>query len=162
MFKGKLFLIIKIALVVVLILYMAILLKNDSVKDIPMEDISFQMVDAEKDIDELDVCKSKNLYRYYNLDGSAYDGYMYRKSRSPMAVEEILIVKLASEKQAGAVEAAMNSRVKNQKTNFDGYGAEQTALLEKNIVQKKGKYVFFAVAKDAQDWYDTFCEIVED
>lgn len=138
-----------------------LLLNGESVKNISINDISSQMLKAEKNISQLKKCGDKNLYKYYSLDSSSLDGYMYYKSSSPMAVDEILIVK-ADRHRTGEIEDAINARISAQKTNFEGYGAEQTALLEQHAFITKDCYVFFAVSKNAQSWLETFKNIVED
>ena len=66
-----------------------------------------------------------------------------------MDVNELLIVKLKDTSQSKAVESAIRQRLDTQLKSFEGYGAEQTALLEAHKLQVKGNYIFFMVGDRA-------------
>ena len=48
-----------------------------------------------------------------------------------------------------AVTEAANSRLETQKNSFEGYGAEQTALLNAAVLEVRGNYVLYVVHPDA-------------
>ena len=94
--------------------------------------------------------------RIFGLNAEDYEGVVYFKPISQMDVEELLIVKLASDDQAEALEEAVNDRIDSQKTSFDGYGVAQCALLEKAIVKTQGNFLFYCVSPDAEKYYQAF------
>ena len=96
--------------------------------------------------------------RIFGLNAEDYDGVVYFKPISQMDVEELLIVKLASDDQAEALEEAVDDRTDSQKTSFDGYGAAQCALLEKAIVKTRGNFLFYCVSPDAEKYYQAFLD----
>ena len=98
--------------------------------------------------------------RIFGLNAEDYDGTVYFKPISQMDVEELLIVRLKSDDQAEALENAVEERIKNQKTSFDGYGAAQCALLEKAIVKRKGNFLFYCVSPEAEKYCDAFLDAI--
>ncbi len=96
--------------------------------------------------------------RIFGLNAEDYEGVEYFKPISQMDVEELLIVRLASDDQAEALEEAVEERVDSQKTSFDGYGAAQCALLEKAIVKTRGNFLFYCVSPDAEQYYQAFLD----
>ncbi len=96
--------------------------------------------------------------RIFGLNAEDYAGVVYFKPISQMDVEELLIVKLASDDQAESLEESVNERIDSQKTSFDGYGAAQCALLEKAIVKTQGNFLFYCVSPDAEKYYQAFLD----
>ncbi|MGM9554277.1 MAG: DUF4358 domain-containing protein [Faecousia sp.] len=91
------------------------------------------------------------LRRLYGLNPSDYAEIVLYYPASNMGVEELLLVKLNDTAQAETVEAAIAARLAAQKQSFDGYGVEQTALLNNNAVTEvRGNYILFAVGVNAQ------------
>lgn len=91
------------------------------------------------------------LRRLYGLNPSDYAEVVLYYPASNMGVEELLLVKLNDTAQAETVEAAIAARLAAQKQSFDGYGVEQTALLNNNAVTEvRGRYILFAVGVNAQ------------
>ena len=66
-----------------------------------------------------------------------------------MSVDEFLVVKAESPKEAEDVLDSAEKHLEEQKKSFEGYGAEQTALLEAHKLQVKGNYIFFMVGDRA-------------
>ena len=72
------------------------------------------------------------------------DGYFFYKAASPMAVEEICIMKANDNDQAAALLESANSHLSSQKQVFEGYGTDQMALLNNAVVgQKRENYVYY-------------------
>ena len=96
------------------------------------------------------------LKRLYGIDGAEYDGFMLYYPASSMGAEELLLVKLEEASQKEIVKAAMESRRAAQLSNFDGYGAEQTAMLENSIIEIKNNYALFVSAQNAAAVQEAF------
>lgn len=96
--------------------------------------------------------------RIFGLNAEDYEGTAYFKPISQMDVEELLIVKVASDDQMETLEKAVEERIENQKKSFDGYGAAQCALLEKAIVKEKGNFLFYCTSPDAEEYCDRFAD----
>ena len=91
------------------------------------------------------------LRRLYGLNPSDYEEIVLYYPASNMGVEELILVKLNDTAQTETVEAAVEARLAAQKQSFDGYGVEQTALLNNNAVTEvRGRYVLFAVGVNAR------------
>ncbi len=85
------------------------------------------------------------IRRLYQLDPSTFDAITLFYPATNMGAEEILLVHLKDAKQADQVVKRMEARVESQKTSFQGYGAEQVAMLDQAVIEAKGGYALLAV-----------------
>ena len=115
-----------------------------------------QAVRSSADLAPMSEGDNQMLKRLYGIDGAQYDGVMLYYPASSMGAEELLLVKLKDQTQQAAVQAAMESRRAAQLSNFDGYGAEQTAMLENSILDVKNNYALFVSAQDPAAVRDAF------
>ena len=106
-------------------------------------DTMVQAVTEAADLTPMQLADNQMLKRLYGVDGSAFDGVLLYYPTTNMGAEELFLVKMADTSQAQEVQAAMENRLATQKKSFDGYGAEQTAMLEKSIIKVRGNYALF-------------------
>ncbi len=99
--------------------------------------------------DETMLDGDKNMIkRLYGLNPADYDGMMLKYPSTNMDVNEVLLVKLKNLDQQKPVTEAVEARLATQKKNFDGYGTDQYSILEKSVVDVRGNYILFVVAKN--------------
>lgn len=99
---------------------------------------------------------TQDIKRVFGLESTEFDGVVYRKPILEMDVCELLLVKLKDSSQTEAVEAAVQNRLAIQKNNFDGYGTNQTSLLENAIVHTEGGCVLYVVSANPQAVLEAF------
>ena len=66
-----------------------------------------------------------------------------------MAVDEAFVVKGDTLADAAGYLEAAQSHLESQKNIFEGYGTDQMALLNKAVVEKRGRYVWYFCGSDA-------------
>lgn len=152
--------ILKILMLCFLFGFLFYLNTKDNTADKPISEISKQL-EKGKEVNTLVKGDANSLKRYYNLNANDYDGFLLWTSENPMDVDEMIVIKAKSDEQVDALEESIETRIKTQRQNFEGYGAEQTALLEESIVDIKGKYIFFAVSQNASSWEKIFLESIK-
>ncbi len=102
--------------------------------------------------DSVQKADAQLVKRLYGLDPADYEGLELYAPVSNMDAEELLIIKLKDLSQQEAVSAAVEKRLQTQKRSFDGYGAEQFALLsDSSVIEVRGNYLLFAVSKNSGD-----------
>ena len=99
-----------------------------------------------------DVTRAENrmIKRFYGVNPKEYDGAVLYSPQDNMDVHELFIVKLKDVSQQETIERAIEERLDTQIKSFEGYGAEQVALLQKHVLEVKGNYVFYMVGENAQ------------
>ena len=142
-------LIIKSIMVLFLVIYLGHLYVSDYAADVSMDQIA-SALEKEESVTQLPEEGATGLRRFYQLDADATDGYFFRKASSPMAVEEVFVVKADSASTAESYLEAAQSHLESQKNIFEGYGTDQMALLGKAVVEKRGRYVWYFCGADAQ------------
>ena len=113
-------------------------------------------VQQSADLSQMSEGDNQMLKRLYGIDGAEYDGVMLYYPASSMGAEELLLVKMRDSAQKDQVQAAMEARRSAQLSNFDGYGADQTAMLENSIIEVKGNYALFVSAVNPAAVQDAF------
>ena len=104
---------------------------------------------------------TKGLKRYYGLNAGDFDSVVLYTPESSMEVDEMLIVKVKDKSQIEGLEDTIDNRVNSQLQSFGSYGPEQCALLNNYELKTEGRYVFFAVSKNAEDLKEAFKEAIK-
>lgn len=148
-------LIVKAFFVAFLLIYLGILCMRGYAKDVSISEIrkDFESRELLAGIDEM---KDKDLRRYFGIEGKECEGYFYYKAESPMAVDEILILKAKNAQDAERFKEAVVKRLDNQLESFEGYGVTQTAQLKKAYAQAEGNYVIYMAGDQAEKWKSAF------
>lgn len=87
--------------------------------------------------------------RLYGLNPADYENVLLQYPSSNMGAEELLLIRLKDMSQEEAVVEAAMERLSNQLNNFEGYGVEQTALLNDAVVEARGGYVLLVVSANS-------------
>ncbi|MBQ0001785.1 MAG: DUF4358 domain-containing protein, partial [Clostridiales bacterium] len=122
--------------------------KNSSVSVETMEAKIMAVVDAGNMMEK---STNRMFKKFYGLNAGDYDGVVFYKPVSGMNAEEMVIIRLADNSQAEAAVQAIEQRLASQKNSLEGYGVEQTALLNQPVLQSHGNYVFYIVHEKAAD-----------
>ena len=96
------------------------------------------------------------IKRLYKLNPADYEGVLLYQPSSTMNAEEILVIKLKDKSQANDVKNAIEARKKSQLNTFKGYGATQTDLLNKSIIDVQPNYILYVVDPQASLIDDAF------
>lgn len=100
--------------------------------------------------DDMTRAENRMIKRFYGVNPKEYDGAVLYAPQDNMDVHELFIVKLKDVSQQETIERAIEERLDTQIKSFEGYGAEQVALLQKHVLEVKGNYVFYMVGENAQ------------
>ncbi len=98
--------------------------------------------------EQLDDAGAQTLKRLYGLNESDYEGVLLKVPSSAMGAEELLLVKLKDREQMDTVYEAIMGRLESQLNSFEGYGAEQTEMLNSALIITKGNYALLSVGDD--------------
>ena len=134
--------------VALLVWYLAALRDGNRQSDAEISDVTAAVV-ATLDQTGFQEADAQMVKRLYGLNPADYSGVVLYAPVTNMDAQELLIVKLQDVAQQETVEEAVQARLKTQKASFDGYGAEQSALLKKAVVDVEGNYVLFVVGEQA-------------
>lgn len=148
---------IKIALAVVLVLFIFFDLSNEPDSSAQIETVAENVVKA-AGLQSSKPAEARMVKRFYGLNPKDYEGAILYAPVDNMDAHELFLVKLKDDTQKKTVEDAIEERLDTQLKSFEGYGAEQTALLEKHVLSVKGNYVLYIVGEYAQEAQEAFAE----
>lgn len=146
---------VKVCFVAFLVVYLGSLCMQGYARDVSVKGIQKDL-ENEKLLDDVEEMKDKDLRRYYGIEGKDCEGYFYYKAESPMAVDELLVLKAKNAQDASRFEEAVSRRLASQIESFEGYGVTQTAQLKKAYAQSEGIYVIYMAGDRADDWKSAF------
>ncbi len=148
---------IKIALVAVLVLFIALDMSDEPDSAAQIETVVENVVKA-AGLQSSEPAESRMVKRFYGLNPKDYEGAVLYAPSDNMDAHELFLVKLKDSTQKKTVEDAIEERLDTQLKSFEGYGAEQTALLEKHVLSVKGNYVLYVVGEYAEDAQKAFAK----
>ncbi|MBP3876530.1 MAG: DUF4358 domain-containing protein, partial [Lachnospiraceae bacterium] len=102
------------------------------------------------DLSNTDQGDSQMVRRLYGLMPSDYDGVLLYCPKTNMGAEELFLVRLKKPAQEGEVMNAINRRLETQLASFNGYGVDQTEMLEDSVTLSEGGYCLFYSGNDPQ------------
>ena len=141
----------EIVMVLLLAAVMFLLLYKKEPKDVPLAQVR-EVILAECDLDGVEEAKDMRLKRAFGLNISDYADYLYFAPSNTMSVNEVLIIKTADPSQLSAVRAGIESRLAAEKIAFDGYGVNQTELLNNAKIVEESPYIIFSCGEHAEDF----------
>lgn len=136
-------------------LYIFSLLQTGRQSAAPFDDVA-QAVFASVDTSSMQPADNQMIRRLYGLQPADYDGIALYYPTTNMGAEELLVIRLSDMSQQETVTAALEQRVADQIHVFEGYAPEQTALLQRAILDVQGNYILLAVHPDGDAARDAF------
>lgn len=146
---------IKILLIILLLVFIIVDMSVGGTSNADIRDVEKNTVQAANS-EKMELAENRLIKRFYGLNPSDYEGVVLYAPKDNMDVDELLIVKLKNEEQKKVVEKAIDQRLRTQLTSFEGYGAEQVALLNKHVLVIKKDYVFYMVGKNVKEAQKAF------
>lgn len=146
---------IKIALAAVLLLFVLMDVANDPDSSAEMETVAENVVKA-AEFQGMEQAEGRMVKRFYGLNPKDYEGAVLYAPADNMDAHELFLVKLKDDTQKKSLRDAIEERLETQLKSFEGYGAEQTALLEKHVFLEQGNYVLYIVGEHADAARDAF------
>ncbi|MGN1377039.1 MAG: DUF4358 domain-containing protein [Dorea sp.] len=147
--------ILKYGMVLVFVIYIIFLVSSQGGNDVTVKTISENILKVTK-TEGMTKGTTQDLKKYYGLNSNDFDGVMLYIPDDVMSVNEILVVKLKDRSQAEEVEKAVENRKNTQKNSFEGYGVQQTKLINSSVMVSRGYYVLFTISEDADAIYEAF------
>lgn len=116
----------------------------------------FEKVSTAVDLSYLKVRDNSALKKEFSFARKDVENVLYISSDSVMEVRELLLVEVKSTDDIDAITEKIKSRVEEKKALFKNYAPEQSALLENYVLEKKGKFVMFAVSDSPEKIVSAF------
>lgn len=157
--NDLLFFAAKTALLGFLAVYIGILFCAGTTKDVGIDQIR-DVMRREPSVSALVPGDANTWKRSFSLQMDDYPDAVLYTADSMMDVSELLIVKTDDTARLDALDAAVRRHLEEQKNKFDGYGTNQTELLEHAVILEKGNYFFYGVSEQVERWEEVFLSCI--
>jgi len=108
---------------------------------------------------ETEEITADRLSRFYTVDSSSIDKMSLYVSTSLASADEVGVFVGKSSADTAKIQTAVEARITKREQDFNGYNSTEYAKVQKNVVEVRGNYVFFAVCADsakAKTVFDSF------
>ena len=122
-----------------------VLLTGKGISNAPYSSVEEAVLSA-ADLSIMQKADNQMIRRLYRIDPSTCEGIVLYYPLTNMGAEELLLVKMGDPSQKKEIETAIMDRLQSQKNSFEGYGAAQTDMLSRSIVNVHGNYALFISA----------------
>ncbi len=146
---------LKFVAVFLILIYVMLLLIYTSGSTKPFQEVA-SAVESSLDKESLLKQDTQALKRYYGLNSADYEGVLLYSAEFSISAEEVLMIETKSEQQVQEVQDAIEERMESRIHTFEGYAPQQVQLLEQAQIQVRGKFIFFAVSPDAENYASVF------
>lgn len=155
----KKYLITEILCVLLCIVYIIYSVGDTSVKTNKTADELSSALLEMMSTDDLNERSINFISEQYNIDASVFSSVSCFTSDDVMNVSEIFIGVFADSSD-DTVCSAMNEYSQSRYSLYNGYAAEQAALLDNSIIVVKAGVLFFCVDENAEKIYSEFLKII--
>lgn len=145
----------EIACVVILLLFIVLITNQNKISDAKPKDV-YDKVCSAVNVEGLKKSKNEKFKKEFGFGTNEFEKVYYLSSDSVMDVREILVVKLREDSPTDDLMESIEKRVEDKGTLFKGYAPEESALLEKSIVEKKDGFILFVVSESPKDALSAF------
>jgi hypothetical protein len=121
-----------------------------TVKNIPVKDIMANIVsDTDLTTKMIDVSDNQ-IIATYGIDLSMLEEYSVKISNNIVSANTVAVFKLKDLKDLVTVQNCITKRKNDMVTTFQDYAPAESALAKNAVALTKGRYILFAVSKDAE------------
>lgn len=135
---------IKITLVVLLLGFIVFDMRRDPISNAQIDTVEKAVVSV-SDFKDASPSENRMAKRFYGLNQRIMKGQFSMRLLTIWMQKELFLIKLTDVSQSDAVQDAIEERLDTQKKSFEGYGAEQTKLLNDHVLEVKGNYILYYV-----------------
>lgn len=150
----------EILLLLLLGVVLFFLLRGTAGIDVPLTDIDVLLTKTE--LNGMEKGDALLLKRAFGLNAKDYTEVLYYAPDNTMSVNEIVLIRFANASQKAEITEAFRMRLDTQKKNFDGYGTDQTYLLNHAISETGENFALFLVGTDAQTYREIIRKVREE
>ena len=140
--------IIAIILIVLMLVFMFRDVGGERINDIPVPQLTKTVAEA-AGMSDKEKSSNRMVKHFYGLNPNDYGEAVYYAPETNMDVDELFIIKVNDINDIPVIEEAIQQHLDTQLTSFEGYGINQTALLNASRQVTKGKYVMFVCGEKA-------------
>ncbi|KEQ27715.1 hypothetical protein ET33_13615 [Paenibacillus tyrfis] len=109
-------------------------------------------------LEELKRRDKETLQRLYRLGDDEVEDFVLYTAASNVKADEVAVIQAKDAAQAERVKQNVSKRIDAQTAKFKDYRPEEYGLIQKHVLKRVGRFVLFAVSKDADRIEQVFDE----
>lgn len=145
----------RFAVFALLVIYVAVLAFRNGKSSASFQTVEAAVTEA-ADFQNLQPGTGQDLKKFYGLNEKDFDAVCFYYASQSMGVDELLLVASDESEKIEEAEDAAEQRIETQLRNFEGYGEEQTKLLQDAVLIKKGNFFLLAVSPQGDEIKEKF------
>ncbi|XOK58305.1 DUF4358 domain-containing protein [Paenibacillus elgii] len=109
-------------------------------------------------LEELKQRDKETLKRLYRLGDDEIEDFVLYTAASNVKADEVAVIQAKDAAQAERVKQIVSKRIDAQTAKFKDYRPVEYGLIQKHVLKREGRFVLFAVSKDADRIEQVFDE----
>ncbi|GIP58514.1 DUF4358 domain-containing protein [Paenibacillus sp. FSL W8-0186] len=103
----------------------------------------------------------EKLQKLYHIEPDIVEDFILYTASSNVKADELAVIRVKDADKVGHVLDKVQERIQVQTVKFKDYRPEEYYLLDKHILKAKGRFVLFAVSKEADQMERAFDDILK-
>lgn len=96
------------------------------------------------------------LQKLYSVESETVEDFVLYTASSNVKADEIFVLKVKETEQVAGVKEKILKRIEEQTVKFKDYRPDEFFLIENHVLAIKGRFILFAVSKDADSIEQAF------
>lgn len=147
--------VVKYIVLGLILVYVIHIYQYSSGSTVPYKEVE-KAVESSLDTESMKKADMQGLKRFYGLNGVDFEGALLYTSSGNISAEEVLLLQVKDEAQIEQVRKAIQKRIDNRKSDFEGYAPEQLENLKQAQISMRGSFVFLAIGPKAAEYKAVF------
>ncbi|PEF36879.1 DUF4358 domain-containing protein [Bacillus wiedmannii] len=122
---------------------------SSQIKNIPAQDIG-EKIKKDIHLQELENGDKHKLQKLYGIHSNDVESFVLYTAPTNMKADEVLILKVKSEKEIETMKKHIQDRIEAQSQKFKSYLPDETFLVDNHVLQVQGDYILLAISAKAE------------
>ena len=146
------------ALCTLMILSLAACGSKSEAKELDLDAFAKQVIDSVEYDDDMVQLNEQIASEYYGLSFDGLEQWVAYGSGTAATTNELMLMRLKDDAAVSAAKEAVQKRIEDQTSNYEGYRPDELFRLENAVVEVRGSYLLFSISPDN----DTVTKLFED
>ena len=108
-----------------------------------------QQIEKAVSLDGMKKRDLNKLQKLYSVEPESIEDFILYTASSNVKADELLVLKVKKTEQVDGVKEKILQRIEEQTIKFKDYRPDEYFLIENHVLAVKGRFILFAVSKDA-------------
>lgn len=111
-------------------------------------------------LDDMKQGNLEKLTKLFNLGDTVVEDFVLYTATSNVKADELVVIEVKDASKVDVVLDSIQKRIEAQTVKFQDYRPEEYYLIEKHVLETRGRFILFAVSAEADRIGEAFDEVL--